>query len=552
MAVDYLSALNTKGSGLNITQIVDSIVEAEIAPQKDALQKKIDDKNTAISALGEIVSELSALKSDLDTLKNSAKMAPTSATTALGISVSDNSKASAFSSDVRVTSLATAQTLEFTGFAGPTATLGTGSFAIKFGTWSADESTFTANGTTASLTVDSSNATISGLASSLDAISGINAKVVAKGDASGTYSLVVQSELGASNAIQFDTTVVANSGTHSLTVFDNHDTPSDNAALQVVAAADATLIVDGVTVNRTSNEITDLFDGYNVSVSSTTTGSSAYRVSSAIDTTSALAAVKSLVSTVNTTRSVFADYIDRDETKNGVLSDDPVAKAVSSKLRSLTVGGIVGYGASSLYLSELGVQTNRDGTLSLNETTLTERMASDPSVFDAVFNTGASASSPYLRVETSNFATATPGTYAYASTGSSSATLESVSMTTGTDSATGEAYFLSAGSNTPGVKVYQSQVVGSASVYIGKSLMDQLTEYIDTVIASSGSIETRKNALSNKVSDFDLELFDLDTRLENSRQRYMSQFSAMESTVTSLKSTGDYLTNMIESWNSDN
>ena len=84
------------------------------------------------------------------------------------------------------------------------------------------------------------------------------------------------------------------------------------------------------------------------------------------------------------------------------------------------------------------------------------------------------------------------------------------------------------------------------------SLMDQLTEYIDTVIASSGSIETRKNALSNKVSDFDLELFDLDTRLENSRQRYMSQFSAMESTVTSLKSTGDYLTNMIESWNSDN
>ena len=42
MSVDYLSALNSKGSGLNITQIVDSLVQAETAPQKDLLQDKID------------------------------------------------------------------------------------------------------------------------------------------------------------------------------------------------------------------------------------------------------------------------------------------------------------------------------------------------------------------------------------------------------------------------------------------------------------------------------------------------------------------------------
>ena len=34
MAVDYISALNTKGSGLNITQIVDSLVDAETQPKK--------------------------------------------------------------------------------------------------------------------------------------------------------------------------------------------------------------------------------------------------------------------------------------------------------------------------------------------------------------------------------------------------------------------------------------------------------------------------------------------------------------------------------------
>jgi hypothetical protein len=44
MAVDYLSAINRQGSGLNITEIVDSLVEAETAPQVDKIQKDIDQK----------------------------------------------------------------------------------------------------------------------------------------------------------------------------------------------------------------------------------------------------------------------------------------------------------------------------------------------------------------------------------------------------------------------------------------------------------------------------------------------------------------------------
>ena len=43
-AVDYVSAINTKGSGLNITQIVESLVEAETKPKVDIISKKIDEK----------------------------------------------------------------------------------------------------------------------------------------------------------------------------------------------------------------------------------------------------------------------------------------------------------------------------------------------------------------------------------------------------------------------------------------------------------------------------------------------------------------------------
>ena len=40
MAVDYISAINQNGSGLNITQIVESLVEAELNQKKIILMIK--------------------------------------------------------------------------------------------------------------------------------------------------------------------------------------------------------------------------------------------------------------------------------------------------------------------------------------------------------------------------------------------------------------------------------------------------------------------------------------------------------------------------------
>ena len=67
MAVDYLSALNV-GSGLNVTQIVDAIVEAEKVPQETIIQKKIDEKTVSVSALGTVKSSLSSLDTNLQAL----------------------------------------------------------------------------------------------------------------------------------------------------------------------------------------------------------------------------------------------------------------------------------------------------------------------------------------------------------------------------------------------------------------------------------------------------------------------------------------------------
>ena len=108
MAIDYLSALNTKGSGLNITQIVDSLVDADVAPKKDSLNTQIKEKNTQISALAEVVADLSSLQSDMKVLANTTQLAPTSSSTSLGIAVTDAAIAGEFTADVTVQALATA------------------------------------------------------------------------------------------------------------------------------------------------------------------------------------------------------------------------------------------------------------------------------------------------------------------------------------------------------------------------------------------------------------------------------------------------------------
>ena len=53
MAVDYLSTLNA-GSGLNNTEIIDALVNAERVPQENNITKKRDQRTVQISSLSQV------------------------------------------------------------------------------------------------------------------------------------------------------------------------------------------------------------------------------------------------------------------------------------------------------------------------------------------------------------------------------------------------------------------------------------------------------------------------------------------------------------------
>ena len=261
MSSDYLKALDI-GSGLNTSQIVDAIVNAEKVPKERRINNKIEARETQISSFSEIKSNLSSLQSNLSIYDGVNGLSLNKNGTSVTASITDKSKAGQFTHEIGVSSLAKAQTLEFDGFSSASASIGTGSLGFVFGTWSG--STFSANGTTGTVNITTGNDTLDGIAASInDASIGVSASVVQK--TSTNYALVIKATTGASNAMQITATeddISQNLDSISYTAYSS-DT-------QVVAGTDASLTIDGISVTRASNTITDLVDGITLNLFSTT------------------------------------------------------------------------------------------------------------------------------------------------------------------------------------------------------------------------------------------------------------------------------------------
>ena len=232
------------------------------------------------------------------------------------------------------------------------------------------------------------------------------------------------------------------------------------------------------------------------------------------------------------------------------MSSDPVAKSIIKKLRQLTEEPIKGFGVNDRHLSRLGVSTNRDGSLGFSSTTFQKRIKEDPTEFDAIFNTTVSTNTSLLQASKLGNSTPKAGSYHYSNDGSNSF-LAGTAMLSGTDTISGLTYYSSTSGDGSGVTVTPFGTVSSAIVFVGESLLDKLDSYLTTALASSADLSRRQTTITNEMSGLETDLLDLDDNIVSLKERYMSTFGAMEGAVTSLKGTGEYLENMVKSWNSD-
>ena len=536
-----ISKVNQSGSGIDLSDLVTSLVEAETSPLQSALDKKVEAANLSISSLGQLSSKMSSLSTNLTTLENTNARTTTSSGTAVSLTVTDEAKARDINANIVVSALATGQvvTYDLTHANLLNSSSVTAASAIDQGTL-----TFTKGGTSTTITISSANNTVQGLMDALNAISGVQANLV---DASGSggLALVIKSDTGTANAFTL-------TSSDTLTEFNTGSPAASNTSAQInlsVAAADASFTVDGLAVTRSTNSLTDVFDGYQLDLNAV--NSSATNVSSAIIATNARDRMQSFIDNINSVKSYLTTETKRGlsgET-NGSLVGDITAQAILRELSGLTTKPITGYGDSSVYLANLGVKTERDGSLSLDATKFDKEIAADPSLADIVFASKYQTTNANITATGSANYPPTAGSYSFVYASGDTATLNGETITK-VENSNGQKVFTATNGAADNLSVtLLSNTATNATVRYGQSVIDRLQAYITTVTSSSGSIKNSTNSLNEKLSSFVDEQTDLDAKINNLTETYNVKFGSMESLVTQLNKTGEYLTSMMDAWN---
>ena len=306
---------------------------------------------------------------------------------------------------------------------------------------------------------------------------------------------------------------------------------------------------DGLAVTRSTNSLTDVFDGYQLDLNAV--NSSTTNVSSSIAATDARDRMQSFIDHINSVKTYLTTETKRglDGAPNGSLVGDITAQAILREISGLTTDPIAGYGASSVYLASLGVQTERDGTLRLDTTKFDSAIVADPGLADIVFSSKYSTTSPNTTVTGSTSYPPKAGSYSFVYSSGNTATINGETVTK-IDNANGQKVFTAANGDADNTSVtLLTDTATNATVRYGQSVIDRLQAYITNITSSTGSIKTRTTSLSEELSAFADEQTDLDAKIESLTTDYNVKFGSMEALVTQLNKTGEYLTSMMDAWN---
>jgi flagellar hook-associated protein 2 len=143
------------------------------------------------------------------------------------------------------------------------------------------------------------------------------------------------------------------------------------------------IIVDGITYQRQTNSITDLLDG--VTLELKTTGSASVSISQ--DTAAVNEAITGLVEAYNDVVQEIStkSAIDEKTQKPGILADTPI-RSVVFDLQEIMNNTVEADAQGSITaLQNIGIEFNRDGTLSLDEDVLEAALAKNLEEVQAFF-----------------------------------------------------------------------------------------------------------------------------------------------------------------------
>lgn len=375
------------GSGINVEDTVAKLVALEQRPIQ-ALQTKATAINSQVSAYSQLKSQISNLQTQVDKLTSSDTwqsrvLSSSNASTVTGTATS---KAAYATYDVKVTQLASAQTIG-SGLVASGSALGEGKLTITLGEWK--DGALKANevdGKPAAVSIDITSAddTLAKVAAKINAANaGVTATVLR--DHTGER-LTLQSNATGGNAA-FTVAVEETAGKEGLSQFAYMSEAAGAAKMtRSQTAQDTQATINGISMSSRNTTFADVADGVTLTVSQKMADTdAAVRITIKGDTATAKTALTNLVESYNALSSAMKTMTAYDATTKtaGTLQGDSTAINLQSALRRL-LSGNSGAGGAFGTLSQIGLEFQADGQLKVNDTKLTKALE-DPDSMSKFF-----------------------------------------------------------------------------------------------------------------------------------------------------------------------
>ena len=361
MATNFVNALGA-GSGIDTQKLAKDLMEATREPRKAVIEEKIAKSEARISGYSVIKFSLGELKTAFQGLNDLSDFASLQVanTQSSAMSVVASPTAAAGSYQVNVTQVALAQRTASNGFAARDTALTVGSLNLTIG------------GLTESIAV--STATPAGIVSAINgANKGITAQLIQTSGAS-PWKIVITGEEGAAKS--FGLTATHTDGTTAV------DLGFATDANKLQTAQNSILTVNGLSVERTTNSVSDVIDGVTFNLATVTTG--AARIDLTRDTTGITQKIDDLVTAYKNFEEnlkILGDRASEVEEFGGALAGDSLLQNIRSQVRGLLTATSSTPGTTVTAPRDVGLTFDRNGVLQFDKDKLATHLQSN---FDEV------------------------------------------------------------------------------------------------------------------------------------------------------------------------
>ena len=523
MAQNAIYGLN---SNMDTQDIINKMVSLE-ARSMDLVEAKKNIEEQKLASFQELKSRLHAFKGVVGTLNTKNRFIENQSVFSNNsfsdsnkvVDITTTSSAASGTYSLIVNNLATESKLITSGYAETSSAISSGTITIVIGA-----------SASATVTIDSSNATVDGLRLAINNLGiDLKASFLNDGDATSPYRLLISgTQTGSSGAVTMSTNITSGSVTMG---FQTTQT-----------AKNASLSLDGVSISKSSNTITDVINGAALKLQSAGSGT----ISLATDTEAITTKVKDFIEEYNKVTLYLNEQLSLNtETQEpGVLFGNFAVQGMQRMLRSSISTEVTGIKGDYKYLSQVGITTQSDGSLILDTDKFSNALIDDITNISELFSSNGSVTNTSITYV--GFTRDTePGTYDIRVTSGASTFVQlsnSGASTFVTTSGSGNFYAGSSG-NSNGLNFRISSLTPGnyGQITLSTGVAEILNRKLENFVNASlnGPLVSELDTIKETVDDFNETLLTQAERLLEFETNLKERFTNLEVVMGRLNSQRD-------------